>query len=50
MTRKDDVPERKDVRTSPSGRVPQWVMDEALGKPTNVVPFRASPTPPPKPK
>jgi hypothetical protein len=29
------------VRTSPSGRVPQWVLDEAAGRHTEPVPFRA---------
>jgi hypothetical protein len=29
------------VRTSPTGRVPQWVLDEALGRPTLTEPWRA---------
>ncbi|MSV73426.1 MAG: peptidase [Actinobacteria bacterium] len=31
-----------DVPRSPSGRVPQWVMDEALGRTVDPVPFRAA--------
>lgn len=30
--------------TSPSGRVPQWVKDQAEGRPVDVVPFRAAPS------
>lgn len=30
-----------DVPKSPSGRVPQWVLDEAAGRPSEPVPFRA---------
>jgi hypothetical protein len=30
-----------DVPRSPSGRVPQWVLDEAAGRPSEPVPFRA---------
>lgn len=32
------------IKTSKSGRVPQWVMDEALGKKVEPVPFRAAPS------
>jgi hypothetical protein len=34
-----------DVPRSPTGRVPRWVVDEALGRPVTPVPFRASSTP-----
>ncbi|MGZ6825801.1 MAG: hypothetical protein ACXVGH_03335 [Mycobacteriales bacterium] len=37
MDRDDELPR---IRASASGRVPQWVMDEAVGKPAQVVPFR----------
>ena len=37
------VPER--FPTSPSGRTPRWVVDEALGRPVEAVPWRA-PEPP----
>lgn len=30
------------LRTSPTGRVPQWVLDEAEGRSVEVVPFRAA--------
>ncbi|MGB7981522.1 MAG: matrixin family metalloprotease [Candidatus Nanopelagicales bacterium] len=36
------VPNPDDVPRSPTGRIPQWVMDEAAGRPTGPVPFRAS--------
>jgi hypothetical protein len=29
------------IPRSPSGRIPQWVMDEAVGRPVTPVPFRA---------
>jgi hypothetical protein len=29
-----------DIPRSPSGRIPQWVLDQALGKPVGPVPFR----------
>lgn len=32
------------VRTSPTGRIPQWALDEAIGKPVDPVPFRGSTT------
>lgn len=32
--------EPKKLRSSPTGRVPQWAMDEAIGRPTAPVPFR----------
>lgn len=35
---------------SRTGRVPQWVLDEALGKPVTPVPWRASPTGPSGPR
>ncbi len=34
-----------DVPRSPSGRVPQWVLDEAAGKKVEPVPFRGAPNP-----
>src|SRR5687767_3006845 len=37
-----DVP---GVRRSPSGRIPQWAIDEALGKLQDPEPWRASPAP-----
>jgi hypothetical protein len=37
-----DVP---DVRRSPSGRIPQWAIDEALGKLQDPEPWRAAPAP-----
>jgi hypothetical protein len=37
------------VPTSPTGRVPQWVLDEALGRPTEPVPWRAD-GPVPRPR
>lgn len=33
-----------DVPRSPSGRIPQWVMDEAAGRTVEPVPFRAGPS------
>ncbi len=39
---KHRVPNPDDVPRSPTGRIPQWVMDEAAGRPTGPVPFRAS--------
>lgn len=36
------VDEGPGIRTSKSGRVPQWVMDEALGKDVEPVPFRGA--------
>ena len=33
---------------SPSGRVPQWVVDEAAGFPARPIPWRAPPPPPPR--
>lgn len=33
------------VRRSPSGRIPQWAIDEALGKLQEPEPWRAAPTP-----
>ena len=33
------------VRRSPSGRIPQWAIDEALGKLQESEPWRAAPTP-----
>ncbi len=32
--------ERQSLKASPTGRVPQWVHDEALGRPVDAVPFR----------
>lgn len=40
----DELEQRRGVRASESGRVPQWVLDEALGKPVEPVPFRAAPS------
>ena len=38
-------PSPDDIPRSPTGRVPKWVMDEALGNaPTEAVPFRAPPS------
>lgn len=39
------VPDRPtgEVPTSPTGRIPQWVLDEAAGRSTAAVPFRAPP-------
>jgi hypothetical protein len=34
------------VPRSPTGRLPQWVLDEAVGIPSTPDPWRASPTPP----
>jgi hypothetical protein len=34
-----------DVPRSPTGRVPQWVLDEAAGKKVEPVPFRGAPNP-----
>lgn len=34
----------RDVKRSASGRVPQWAMDEALGRATEPPPFRAAPS------
>lgn len=31
------------VRRSPTGRVPQWALDEAMGKPVEAPPWRAAP-------
>ena len=39
----DELPS---VRTSQTGRVPQWVLDEALGKPAADTTWRAAPTAP----
>lgn len=33
------------IRRSPTGRVPQWVLDEALGKTVDPVPFRGATAP-----
>lgn len=38
-------PDIPGVRRSPSGRIPQWAIDEALGKLQDPEPWRASPTP-----
>jgi hypothetical protein len=35
---------RRDVPRSPTGRVPQWVRDEADGKPSTPTPWRAAPS------
>ncbi|MDQ3611136.1 MAG: matrixin family metalloprotease [Actinomycetota bacterium] len=32
------------VRKSPTGRIPQWALDEAIGKPVDPVPFRGPTT------
>lgn len=40
MTKHEQQPEPAGVRTSPTGRVPKWAMDEALGRPVDAVPFR----------
>lgn len=37
------------TRSSPTGRVPQWVVDEAAGRPTPPVPFRGPTSIPPGP-
>jgi hypothetical protein len=42
MGTKQGPPESFNVRKSPSGRVPQWVLDEALGRPVEPVPFRGA--------
>lgn len=34
------------IRRSPSGRIPQWAIDEALGKLGNPEPWRSAPAPP----
>jgi hypothetical protein len=34
-----------DVPRSPTGRVPQWVLDEATGRPSEPVPFRGASAP-----
>lgn len=39
--RPDPMDLAPDVPRSPSGRVPQWVLDEAAGRPSDPVPFRA---------
>ena len=39
--------ERSGVPAAPSGRVPQWVWDEAAGFPAQPDPWRAHPPPPP---
>jgi len=41
-------PRLPDVPRSPTGRVPQWVLDEAVGRPVDPVPFRSW-GPPPEP-
>lgn len=43
MTGYDDdfFPPARDVPRSRTGRVPQWALDEALGRPVEPVPFRA---------
>lgn len=40
MTLPHDEERPKKLRSSPTGRVPQWAMDEALGRDTEPVPFR----------
>ena len=43
MRKKDDWERQgiEGVRTSPTGRVPRWVLDEALDKPISPEPWRA---------
>lgn len=36
------------IRSSPTGRVPQWVLDEAMGKQVSPVPFRGATSTPSK--
>lgn len=45
-----EAPLPRGVPTSRTGRVPQWVLDEALGKPVTPAPWRASPTGPTGPR
>ena len=40
MSKHEQHPEHTGLRSSATGRVPQWVMDEAMGKPVQPVPFR----------
>lgn len=40
MVRQDGQRVPDGIRTSPTGRVPQWVLDEAAGKQVTPVPFR----------
>jgi hypothetical protein len=42
VSERDCVPLPDGVRRSPTGRVPQWVLDEALGRPVERVPFRGA--------
>ena len=37
------APPPDEIRRSPSGRVPQWVLDEAAGRKVERIPFRAAP-------
>ncbi len=39
--RRTEVPD--DLPRSPTGRIPQWVIDEALGRETDPQPWRAAP-------
>ena len=43
--RPDDRRDIPGVRRSPSGRIPQWAIDEALGKLQDPEPWRAVPAP-----
>lgn len=49
MSKHEQYPERDALRSSPTGRVPQWVMDEALGRTVEPVPFRG-PVSTPRPR
>ena len=44
MAKRKQQPGPVGIRSSPSGRVPQWVLDEALGIPVAPVPFRGATT------
>lgn len=44
MTKREQQPGPSGLRSSPTGRVPQWVLDEALGIPVAPVPFRGATT------
>lgn len=46
VARQGEAPVPDDLPRSPTGRIPQWVLDEAAGRPVDVVPFRASPSGP----
>jgi hypothetical protein len=49
MQRREQAP--SGLRTSPTGRVPQWVLDEAVGRPVAPESWRSwSPVEPPKPR